>query len=300
MGYINTVKTISSKTEFAGDYWYYDFKEIHHWLEEDICKKRRLDLFSEYSKLTKIWNSEKNSEWLCRIYMSSKMILSATLTLQSLDFSNEKNLRVVIPYLEYYSVLSAMRSLIFTLPTEEWKNGEIFNMNHSKIINLTCSYIAKFDKNLAEKIKKDIIRLKAQRELISYRAPTSGDNKCHKNIDSLEICKLIVEIAQFNSEILEKSIHKNSSQKYFEFKDEYINKLSDISVGDINFFDIEDNYRLNYLKRKWPIPTNILHIMTEGHTEDFFGAWDPLEEDEDSELFSTGSSSSWQMIFDIP
>ncbi|MGL5356966.1 MAG: hypothetical protein ACRDAQ_10590 [Cetobacterium sp.] len=232
--------------------------------------------------------------------MSSKMILSATLTLQSLNFSNEKNLRVVIPYLEYYSVLSAMRSLIFTLPTEEWKNGEIFNMTHSKIINSTCSYIAEFDKNLAEKIKKDIRRLKAQRELISYRAPTSGDNKCHKNINSLEICKLIVEMTQFNSEILEKSFHKNSFHKHFEFKDEYINKLSDISVGDINFFDTEDNSRLNYLKRKWPIPTNTLHIMTEGHTENFFGAWDPLEEDSDSELFSTGSPSNWQMIFDIP
>lgn len=299
MGYIDTAKLLANYTEFAERKWYYNFKEIPVYFDEVVCKDQWLSLAENYSKLTKDWNSEKNSEWICRVYMASKMILSATLTLQSLEFSNEKNLRVVIPYLQYYSVLSAMRSLLFTLPNESWKDGNIFQMTHSKIINLTCDYVAKFDSDLAKKIKKDILLLKAQRELISYRAPTSGDNKCDKNIDSIGICRLLVELAQFNSEVLEMSIHKNALQSSFIFNSEYIDKLVNISIENIKFSDAEDSYRLNYLRRKWAVPTNILHTMTQGHTDDFFGAWDSLDCDDD-DSFSTGPTVNWQLIFEIP
>ena len=42
--------------------------------------------------------------------------------------------------------------------------------------------------------------------------------------------------------------------------------------------------------------------MTEGQTEDFIGAWDPEDYDEDSDehIFYSGSPSQWQNIFDIP
>lgn len=298
MGYIDTVKAIAIRNKFADRDWFYEFKEIPECFDEVTCKKRWMDLSSNYSKLTNNWTSEKNSEWLCRIYMSAKMILSSTLTLQSLEFSDVKNLRVVIPYLEYYSVLSAMRSLIFTLPNENWSDGNILNMNHSKIINLTCDYISRFDIELSQKIKKKISILKAQRELISYKAPTSGDFNINKNIDVENICRLLVEIAQFNSEILEASIHKNSSQNNFKFDTNYISKLIKISIENTDFLDLEDSYRLDYLRRKWPVPTNILHIMTEGHTEDFFGVWD--HDDDNDDIFSPGSPSDWQLIFDIP
>ena len=50
--------------------------------------------------------------------------------------------------------------------------------------------------------------------------------------------------------------------------------------------------------RKWPTPPNIRHLMTERHTEDFFGAWDPEEENE--QFFSSSGPCDWQEIFDIP
>ena len=86
----------------------------------------------------------------------------------------------------------------------------------------------------------------------------------------------------------------------FCFDFEYITKLCLVEIGDFNFIDNEDAYRLDYLRRKWPVAPNILQIMTEGHTEDFFGAWDSNEESPHPDAFDTGAPVDWQTIFDIP
>lgn len=49
--------------------------------------------------------------------------------------------------------------------------------------------------------------------------------------------------------------------------------------------------------RKMPSPQPLHFTMTEGMTEDFFGAWDSNSEDDQ---FSMGNPSEWQTIFDIP
>ena len=68
-------------------------------------------------------------------------------------------------------------------------------------------------------------------------------------------------------------------------------------IDGFYFFDNEDAYRLSYLMRKMPSPQPLNFTMTEGMTEDFFGAWDSDSEDDQ---FSMGSPSEWQTIFDIP
>lgn len=47
-----------------------------------------------------------------------------------------------------------------------------------------------------------------------------------------------------------------------------------------------------------PKPYNLGLFMTEGQTEDFIGACDG--DDEGPNMFSNGSPSEWQKIFDIP
>lgn len=112
-----------------------------------------------------------------------------------------------------------------------------------------------------------------------------------------KICTLLAEIAQFNSEILEVSIVKNSNKTEFVFLEKYIQQLSDITVEDIRFFDSEDQYRMDYFRRKYPIPPNILHSMTEGHVEDFFGAWLSADEKQKGHF---NPDKNWGIIFDIP
>jgi hypothetical protein len=294
MSSILVTKILSDSSEFANRTWYYNFREITN-IDKKICEKNANSLSQQYSKITKEWSKYKNSEWICRIYFAAKMILHTTLQLLILKFSDEKNIRLVNSYLKYYALLSSCRAIIMTLPTVDWNEGKITELSHRKIINLTFDYIKKFDLELAEKFRDKINLLKAHRELITYRAPTNGDYNINNDIDITELCTLIVELAQFNSEILETSIQKNIKDEDCIFMPEYIKQLSIIKVNNYTFFDEEDSYRLNYLSRKWSMPPNILHSMTEGHTEDFFGVWEDIED-----IFTTGSPSDWQIIFDIP
>jgi hypothetical protein len=224
------------------------------------------------------------------------MILAASLQLTASQYASSKNLRIVNPYLAYYSVLSLMRSIVFTLPEQEWNDGQLIKLSHSKILSLAIDHIAHFDQEMAASIRKSVLNLRAARELISYWHPTSGD----KNLvfqDEIKISTILSEIAQFNSEILERSILKRASKDSFEFLNSYIYKISQINLHGNVFFDQEDSYRLDYIKRKYPSPPNILHIMTEGHVEDFFDAWTT----EDEEGFGNfDPDENWRIIFDIP
>lgn len=298
MSSILTAKALSPVHQFAGRKWSYDFRVITNRFPEKICQKVAGNIAQQYSLLTKNWDSDRNSEWLCRIYIAAKMIMNATLHLQSLNYSEEKNLRVVVPYLRYYSVLSVMRGLVLTLPEQLWNNGQLPTISHNTIINIAFDFIAKFDSNLSTELKNKVLKLKAYRELISYSAPTKGDSAVCAEIDVVWLCTLLAELAQYNSEILESSIFKNAPKETFVFKNSYITELSSYTIGGFEFFDSEDSYRLGYLSRKWPVAPNIHHIMTEGHTEDFFGAW--YDEEEVEGNFCTGSPCDWQSIFDIP
>lgn len=296
MNSIVTAKALAAKNSFAGREWFYDFRELTHRFEEASAKKVADSLSARYSKLTKSWDKEKNSEWLCRIYLSAKMVMTATLQINSMEHAEEKNIRITSPYLTYYSLLALIRGVVYTLPEVEWEGGRLVEISHHKAINLAFDHLAAFDKSLAEQLKAITLKAKAFRELISYRSPTSGDSiiESISNIEMIAI--LLAEVAQFNSEILESSIAKKADISSFEFLHQYISDLSSITVEGIDFFDREDAYRLDYLRRKYPLPPNILHIMTEGHVEDFFGAWLSKEETEDA----FDPDKKWGVIFDIP
>lgn len=296
MNSIITAKALASKKSFAGREWFYDFRVVTCQLEESEVKKVAQSLSVRYSSITKSWDKEKNSEWLCRVYLSAKMVMTATLQMNALDYANDKNLRLVSPYLTYYSLLALLRAIVYTLPEVEWNDGGLVEISHSKAINLAIDHVAAFNKKLAEDLKREILEAKAYRELISYRSPTSGDAHIKKIFNLNNRATLLAEIAQFNSEILEASILKKADSKAFEFLHKYVEDLSSVTIEGVNFFDKEDAYRLDYLRRKYPLPPNVLHVMTEGHVEDFFGAW--LPEDNDDDAFDP--DEKWGLIFDIP
>lgn len=223
------------------------------------------------------------------------MVLAASVMAQSLRYAEEKNLRSVTSYLSYYTVMHSLRAIAITSPNAGWNNGELLLMTHSKTINVACDEIAHFNRELAGRVKKAVLHLKAFRELILYRAPSSGDRFPKPDFDIYEYSRYFLEIAQMQSELLEASIEKNVAES-FELQGEVISYVTDVEIDDVLFHDKEDWYRLGYLARKHPRPVNILHIMSEGHVEDFFGSW--CSDDEQPDSFDP--DEDWQILFDVP
>lgn len=296
MNSIVTTKILSQTHQFADREWHYDFRVLFDEFEEVKLKRNIAGLSQRYSKVTKNWDSERNSEWICRIYLSAKMILSATLQLEALVHAKQQNLRIVAPYLEYYTFLALIRSVVYTLPEIDWNDGQLAAISHTKAINLAYDEMAKYDRKKSSDLKRLTLDLKANRELISYRSPSSGDGDLIAHDDIVPTATLLAELAQMNSELLERSIQKNAKEEDCIFLPRYMRQLSEITIEDRVFFDREDRYRLGYLMRKYPLPPNILHVMTEGHVEDYFGAWCANEDDPD--VFDP--DSDWRLIFDVP
>lgn len=228
--------------------------------------------------------------------MSSKLVMAATLHLNSLSFAKDRNLRVVAPYLRYYAVLSLLRAVCYTLPEHDWADGKLIQISHSAAIDGAVENLRRFNKDIAETIKNDIRELKAERELISYRAPSSGDDQVAEKNRIFALCTLLAEVAQFNSELLEVSLSKNADPQAFVLFSKDAEKIAGIEIDGHYFGDREDAYRLGYLARKHPYPANVQHLMTDGHVEDFFGAWHAGEDGE--EFFDPDRMQD--IIFDIP
>ena len=282
--------------EYANREWWYSYRQIF-----DICSEKKLSkvvggVLTQYSALTKEWDVEANSAWVCRTYLATKMILNATVLTNALEHSRETGLRIANPYFEYYAALSLLRAVVYTLPTVEWADGKLISVSHSRAISLAFDWLGKLNQGTAKRLKALAQQLKAQREVISYRAPASGDSILDVKYDLYELLILLSELAQFNSELLEQSISKNADPSAFVVKEEYIAHLSRFEIEGFVFHDSEDSYRLGYLRRKMPRPFSLAATMTEGQTEDFIGVWDADEEG----MFTNGSPCDWQQIFDVP
>lgn len=282
----------------AGRSWVYSYRRLFN-----ICSEKKLTtvanrIAAQYAQITKNWTREKNSEWSCRTYLATKMILNATVLLNSLEFARQSGLRSANPYFEYYAALSLLRGLVYTIPTEQWNAGGLMAISHSRAINVAFDWVAKFDKDLAAGMKMTALQLKAQRELIAYKAPASGDRNIGADYDLVDFLTILAEVSEFGSELLEVSITKNADSSSFEVLDEYIHQIATVKVEGFIFFDKEDYQRLGYVRRKTKRPYHLGAFIHPGQSEDFIGAWDG---DEDAcAPFSNGSPSNWQAIFDVP
>lgn len=242
--------------------WFYSYRELFEICDEVKLKAVANQVLQQYSKLTRNWSSNANSEWSCRTYLATKMILNATVLINSLEFAKEKGMRIANPYLEYYAVLSLLRCVVYTLPDQSWADGKLMSISHTKAINLTFDWLAKFDGALAEKLKKTTLQLKAQREVISYKAPASGDSILGNQYDLEYLLIVLAEVAQFNSELLEWSITKNAKESTFVVHSATIEQIYSFKLEGYSFHDKEDSYRLSYIQRKIQRPYNINFFMT--------------------------------------
>jgi hypothetical protein len=303
MSHIQIRKIVSRKHVFAGHEWWYLFGAELQAVDQDRVKRFINSKQQELAALTKSWNDELNTEWVCRVFFAAKMVLAASVMLESLEYSRRANLRICVPYLQYYSILYSLKALVLVLPSQIWGNAKLVTQTHKATINVACVEIAKFvpewtHSNNGFKSKKDqILALKAFREWISYRAPSNGGAMEKYNIDILPLCKLSVETAQIITELLENSLLKHLRPSYAPCIDpDALDAVWLTQIGANVFEDDEDRYRIDYLKRKHPIPTNIMHIISEGHADDFFGSW--CDHDEQENVFDPDENRN--ILFQLP
>jgi hypothetical protein len=293
---ITTRKALSERRPIWGRQWWYDFREIAQVFDENAVSTQIKSLEKRYAALCRDWTESRNSEWICRIYLSAKMIMAATIQINSLEFAETANLRVVGPYLRYYAIFSLMRSIVFTLPEQQWNDGSLATLSHKKVLSLVFDYLRYFDSDWARGVLHSIMHLRHERELISYWHPSSGDGQLAAPKDIIRLATILSELAQFNSEILERAILKKADRKAFVFLDEYAERLSQAELVGHMHVDWDDAYRLDYLARKYPVPTNICHMITEGHVDDLMIGWCADEPDESKFDPDDGKL----VIFDLP
>ncbi|HZG61405.1 MAG TPA: hypothetical protein VEY68_13195 [Anoxybacillus sp.] len=286
--------------KIIGDVFEYDYlpKEF----KEDELAKYKERTRKKFRELARSWNTELNTEWLFRHYLSVKMILATSVMLTSIEFAKRKNLKIVEPYLLYYALLTASRGLIFTIPDVTWNNGEIVTMTHKKIINVVSDLVGQISKEKGEELKNKLSTARDYRELFSYKFPASGTDitKGVQLIDyeeAIELAALLAEIAQFNSEQLEYCIERYCENKVFEINLEFFKEGIEYKLGNVPLIDREDLYRLDYIFRKQRYPLSLYFTMTEGLVEDFFGSWCPEEETEDDVY---NPDENWRIIFPVP
>jgi hypothetical protein len=117
----------------------------------------------------------------------------------------------------------------------------------------------------------------------------------------LTACRLLSEISQFNSEILQVSAQKNIIEEIeiniSELYDGYIyqNYFRTKNKNKVHsIIDNGDHYRLNYFTRKNLNPTNLYWVAREGLVEDSFCSWTPDNEDSDSKNFDP--DQNWGLL----
>ncbi|PIC62616.1 hypothetical protein CSV79_16125 [Sporosarcina sp. P13] len=188
--------------------------------EDQVTNFREWIYYGHHKKINKVLTNEINSKWIIRNYLSSKMILSATVMVTSLEYAIEKNLKMTIPYLSYYAVITCCRSFLYTIPYNEWTSNEDFlKMSHSKIINLTNDYLNHLDSEFASETKAMINGLKEWRELFSYKFPSSGIGLTEEyGLDEvIDTCTTLCELAQLSSEQIQKYVLKKCMHNFEEW-----------------------------------------------------------------------------------
>ncbi|NCB48502.1 MAG: hypothetical protein EOM55_02640, partial [Clostridia bacterium] len=212
----------------------YEYRKLFSKFSTNELNKFKTSIQEQFQKI--IWNDETYSEWKARTYFSIKMCLSATIMLSSLYYSMDKNLKVVEPYLLYYSLLNSSRAFLSLNPNENWNNGEMLKNSHSKIINSSASYAQLLNKEFSTNFKRDFLSLRDYRESFSYKFPSDGLGifKGVSNIGMVEeYCIILLEITQYSSEILSKVfLKKNQNYNDYKFLNKYYDKFCLVDFYD--------------------------------------------------------------------
>jgi hypothetical protein len=248
--------------------------------------------------------SEAAEQWIARTYIAVKYLLAASVMLTSAEFAAERNLRIVEPYLGYYSLFNVSRALFLMIPEQAWNHGRILKeTTHTKVQNVVTDQLRTLSPAVSEDYQKTSGRALATRELLSYGFPAQGlkgelSSVAVKLDETIELCQFVAETAQLSSECLE-SEFRDIPETEFPSYSESLSRFYEYelrTLGD-SVIDDEDYYRLGQFIRHSSKPWSLHLTGREGLVEDFFGAW-AAENDEDIPD-QYNPDANWRIIFDF-
>lgn len=292
MGYIQTAKVVTGTKSLWGRNWYYDFRALDIGWDDDRIEKTVAKLSKTFAERVKMWEKEECSEWTCRTFMSAKLIMNATANLEVSDLFESDGITLMAPTLRYYALLALCRGICLVDPSQLWSDGDLIRIGHQAAIDNAVAFIDRFDQQASAHVAHAAKLFKASREVISYRAPTSGveivDEAARLGVEDL--CVAMAELIQLATEIMDRAVDRYLDPKHFGIKQSHIDQVSKTVIGSKTFTDYMDRQRLDYLRRKHPRPTNAMMILTEGHVDDFSVAWE--------EQYADGKID-WRRLFDV-
>lgn len=281
---------------FAEKTWDYHFRELPFVFEEKRLKKM-IDKYQEHNaKNIKNWNEEKNSEWTCRFFTAAKLLLSATLHINTANIIEDKNLLITSPYLRYYTLLSLFRIVCYTLPELKWEKGKVIRLSHDHSAKHTLDYLEKFDEQIAKNVKALLKELKNRRELTTYHASFFKTDAA-ENARFVSIFSLLAEIAQFNSEIFETMLNEDETAREADFAviDNYLEKITFLQSE--NHLGSSD-YELPSIVAKSPKPRSLMSTLKTGYIDSQLNWW--AKQDDFNEHSAEHFFGDRRIIFDLP
>lgn len=275
----------------------FDFKELSIIDEQHLisyCSRLR----SRFKKQKLLPNALE--EWIFRTYAAVKLILSATVMLSSAEYAETQALKIVEPYLLYYSLFNTSRAFVLLIPDQEWSGGRLLNeTTHRQIRNVTENQLRQLSSERTDVYRDLAERALIARELFSYKFPAEGlkgriSDSYPNQQEIIKTCRLIAELAELNSECLEAEF-KELDRPMKGFSEETLIPLFEYEHKLLKgaLHDSEDYYRLGRILGKAGRPVSLWLTATEGLVEDFFGAWNFAED----ETQYRPDASQWDVIF---
>ncbi|WP_246642860.1 hypothetical protein [Rhizobium laguerreae] len=164
-------------------------------------------------------------------------------------------------------------------------------MTHNNILNLTGDKLKRLGQRHEVTVKPRLLAAKDQRELFSYRFPSTalrifGDDIVSVD-EAIDIARLLTDLAQINLACLESRVGRYHPKRRFGLLDvDDMWHTMQYDVVTASLIDDEDYSRVAYFVRKYTGPTCLGALATDGLVDEFFSAWSPLNDIDDEGAFN--------------
>ncbi|MGI6854263.1 hypothetical protein [Mesorhizobium sp. 1B3] len=243
-----------------------------------------------FDPIAKNFDDALNTEWFVRSYLALKFVLGATVLGNSAEYAEDRNLQVTLPYLGYYTMMNTCRAFLLTLPCVEWRGEKSIEMTHSNILNTTADKLRRLGSGHQARFSQKLLAAKDQRELFSYRFPSTGLSVFGDQLvsvgEAISLGRFLVELSQINLACLEARVARfwpSTAFRMLELEDMWHAMQYEMSTATL--IDDEDYHRVGYFVRNYRSPRSLVSMATDGLVDDFFGAWSPLDENADKNSF---------------
>lgn len=268
---------MTSLAHLTGCEFSYDYRILTETFNDSQLQTYSRDVRHRFAIITKKFDDEANTEWLVRLYLSLKYILAASILASSAEHAEYENLKVVGPYLKYYTLFNCCRSFNLTSPDYDWRGQKSMKGSHNHVINSCTNALRKIDPSAENRWGALIRKARDHREMFSYAFPALGPNLLEdKDIPlstTVDVAQILAELAQFNSECLYSAVQKHCAGEYQIIDSADVWSIVQYEAGGEELIDKDDWYRIGQLAREKATPIPITLLASEGLVEDFFGAW---------------------------